>query len=88
MLVIVGILLFIIFSNSRQPEKKKNFVRQAQTEEPLPYYKRRYFFTKREKAFFNVLDDIIDRNNYLLFAKVRVLDILNVKKTNPAKKGR
>jgi len=44
------------------------------------YYKRKYyFFTVAEKRFFEVLQNVIN-DKYLIFSKVRVVDLLDVPK--------
>ncbi|MEO0587119.1 MAG: DUF2726 domain-containing protein [Planctomycetota bacterium] len=44
----------------------------------LPYQARRYLLTKAERSFFGVLDQAVG-NRYLVFAKVRLADLLQVR---------
>jgi very-short-patch-repair endonuclease len=54
---------------------KKSFEPQ---EELLPYHKKEYFFTINERNFFITLELIAAQNNLLLFAKVRLEDLVQV----------
>jgi very-short-patch-repair endonuclease len=45
-------------------------------EQKLPYKKKDYLLTVAEKNFYQVLKQVSDKNNFLLFAKVRLEDLL------------
>ena len=44
--------------------------------EPLPYKKKDYLLSVAEKSFYRILSQITDKHNVLLFAKVRLEDLL------------
>lgn len=50
---------------------------RAGAAEALPYEKRRWLFSKAEKSFYLVLRDCVP-DGYVLFAKVRLADVLSV----------
>lgn len=54
--------------------------------ESLPYQCRDYFFSKAERSFFDVLRLAV-ADEYFLFAKVRIADVLQVKKGTEQRQG-
>ncbi len=48
-------------------------------EKQLPYRAKNYFFSKAERSFFGVLQQAVD-NQYAIFSKVRLSDLLYVPK--------
>lgn len=48
-------------------------------EEETPYESRDYLLTRAERSLYGVLDNILD-SNYIIFAKVRMSDVLKVRK--------
>lgn len=48
----------------------------GKTESNLPYKKKDYLLSVAEKDFYRVLSEVADKNNVLLFAKVRMEDLL------------
>jgi hypothetical protein len=55
-------------------------------EKQLPYRAKRYFFSKAERSFFGVLHQAAG-NQYAIFAKVRLSDLLYVKKGTESRQG-
>lgn len=47
-------------------------------EPKLPYRLKRYFFTRSEQEFFNILNAKIDAQRYTVFPKVRMGDYLDI----------
>ena len=73
-LLLVFILLIVYFF-VEYLKKIKGFGKQK-----LPYKKKDYFFTIAEKNFFKILNEITNKNNLILFSKVRVADLLYISK--------
>lgn len=69
-LPVLGLFVFIA--------KLLNSKRVTQTEQPLPYRAKRYFFTRSEQEFLRCLNENIDRGRYLIFPKVRLADFVEV----------
>jgi very-short-patch-repair endonuclease len=63
----IGAVLVVIVFGSK--EKK---------EIPLPYRAKKYFFTKTEQEFVRILNELLDRQKYTIFPKVRLADIVEV----------
>ncbi len=59
-------------------ESKENSSENVIEIESQPYYKREYFFSVAELKFFEILKEIIG-NNYYIFPKVRICDIVQSK---------
>gem|GEM_PF-5627533 len=59
----------IIKENKEEEEYKKYLV------------KKNYIMTLTEKVFYNKLYDFINKEKYFIFTKVRLADIVNIKKT-------
>jgi len=47
-------------------------------EELLPYTKKRYFFSIAERRFYAALKQVADKNNWVIFPKVRLRDVFNI----------
>jgi cbb3-type cytochrome oxidase subunit 3 len=45
-------------------------------EKKLPFAKKKYFFTEAEKKFYLILKQVADKNNWVVFSKVRLRDVL------------
>jgi len=60
------------------------FVKPAKREK-YPYRKKDYLLSVVEKDFYAVLKKFTDENNYLLFSKVRLEDLLWIPKSVPQK---
>ena len=60
------------------------FVKPAKREK-YPYRKKDYLLSVAEKEFYAVLKRIAEENNYLLFSKVRLEDLLWIPKSVPKK---
>lgn len=80
-IIIVTLLLMLIL------EKRKNrqFALTQEKLDPLPifheampYRKKKYFFTRRELAFYRVLKPIAYQYNLVIFPKARMADIVDV----------
>jgi hypothetical protein len=54
-------------------------------ERKLPFGKKKYFFSEAEKKFYLVLKQIADKNNWVIFPKVRLRDIFYVLGRNYSK---
>jgi len=66
--IIVIVSIKIIEIKNKEKEKEK--------ETPFPYKKNKYLFSLTERSFYNVLEKITSKENYLLFSKVRMEDLL------------
>ena len=69
------LILFLIGSTAVAViffSKKGFFIKK---EEKLPFKKRKYFFSEAEKKFYLILKQIADKNNLVVFSKVRLLDL-------------
>jgi hypothetical protein len=75
-IILLGIIGFIFKSVARTP----NSGTDETAAEGTPYRKRTYFFSKAERSFFDVLTLISKENNYYLFAKVRLADLLSIER--------
>lgn len=74
MLVFVGLIVLVV----RFLKKQRSVSARPETSirQKLPYRKKDYFFTVAERNFYQVLSQIAERHNELLFAKVRLEDLL------------
>jgi hypothetical protein len=71
-ILVIGVLAFIIklISENKTPT--------VQEERDLPYRKNKYFFSLAERRFYEVLKEVAAEQNLVLFAKVRLADIVYV----------
>ena len=75
--IIVIVSIKIIELKNKEKEKGK--------ETPFPYKKNKYLFSLAERSFYNVLEKITSKENYLLFSKVRMEDLLWIPRSIPSK---
>lgn len=68
-LLIAIVLLLVIFSKPREEDK-------------LPYIKKMYLMTMKERELFSILDECIP-SGYYIFPQVHIASILEVKKGEP-----
>ncbi len=88
---ILGILvlvLLILFIQQRRKLNKTQKKEQPEKEEkePLPIsgaYKKRWMFTYNEKDAYQKLKEIAEKEGYIVFAKVRLLDLVEPESGNP-----
>lgn len=73
-LVVIFIFLIIIIILA------KTFSKTSCATKMLPYRKKDYLLSVPEKKFYQILSMVADKNNYLLFAKVRLEDLLWIPK--------
>lgn len=74
LLVIVGLVVLIInFFKKRFSDGAES---GALVKQKLPYRRKDYLFTVAEKNFYHVLSEVAEKRNELLFAKVRLEDLL------------
>jgi len=81
-LVSLIIFLFILIAIYEVASNLQRGVGQTQKvveKEGLPYKKKPYFFTISERKFFDILQSVIN-NKYIIFSKVRIVDLLDVPK--------
>lgn len=85
-------LVLVIYAIKKHSGNKKwdlpkfsNEEKQQDEEEPpdLPYRKKDYPLTLNERKFFNVIKPVIEENNWLLFSKVRLEDLLWIPRYTP-----
>jgi very-short-patch-repair endonuclease len=76
--IIILILLFFVLIIAITLAKK--FFKTSVELKTLPYKKKDYLLSVAEKEFYNILRIIVEKNNYLLFAKVRLEDLLWIPK--------
>lgn len=76
-IILIGLLglLLLHFINNHLLSKDNN----SSGNDFTPYKKRYYFFTLQEKQFYLVLKEIANRENLILFSKVRVIDLIDIK---------
>lgn len=74
-----GRSLFVAFRPST-PKMDPNW--QPPSSDPLPYAKRKYFFSAAERSFYEVLRRVIPEHT--VFAKVRLADVIRVPKGTDA----
>ncbi|MCF7916573.1 MAG: DUF2726 domain-containing protein [Candidatus Omnitrophica bacterium] len=72
------IFFFIIFILIKLNDRFGWFKIPAIKEKKLDYRKNKYFLTDTEKSFYFVLKQIADRNNLIIFSKVRLIDLFFV----------
>ncbi len=69
-LIIIAILAFSKSHFAPEKPAKKNY--------KLPYTKQVSLLTDSEKSFYSVLNTVVDGNQYHIFPKVRLADILSI----------
>lgn len=68
--------------------KKLTSAEQVRTEEEnLPYYAKKYFFSRSEQEFFNILNAKLDAQRYSIFPKVRLGDFVQVEAQERRSRG-
>jgi len=66
-IVIVFIIVIIV-----------SYLTKRKGERGLPFLKKNYFFSEAEKKFYLALKQVTDKNNWVIFPKVRLRDIFYV----------
>ena len=79
-LLLVSVFLKII--------KKIDRNNQGDEQPEIAYHKNKYFLTDAEKNFFFTLKTIADRHNWLIFSKVRLLDLFFVPRHDRTSRAR
>jgi ssDNA-binding Zn-finger/Zn-ribbon topoisomerase 1 len=69
LLIVAALGIFLVFSKLRKPEKSSDL---------FPYKKIGFLFSPAERSFFGVLGQAVG-NEYAIFGKVRVADVVSVK---------
>ena len=77
-LILLGVVLVVVVVAKQLARRLRNQPRGETAVSELSYDKKRYFFSKAEKAFYQVLLPVVPED-HVLFAKVRVADVLNVR---------
>ncbi len=78
MLALIAIIVSFIALKDR-----RNNHNEYDAMEESPYYKKKFFFTPREREYFMLLSQILKElygDKYVIFSKVRIADILGVDK--------
>lgn len=89
LIVIVAVLAILILrqkSKTRKSERNEETVKTVRGDKPLPIdgaYQKRWMFTYNEKDAYSKLKPIAEELGYTVFAKVRLLDLLEPTKGNP-----
>lgn len=89
LIVIVAALAILILrqkSKIRKSERNEETVKTVRGDKPLPIdgaYQKRWMFTYNEKDAYSKLKPIAEELGYTVFAKVRLLDLLEPTKGNP-----
>lgn len=60
---------------------------RVEREELLPYAVKKFFFSRSEQEFLRLLNESIDRQNYIIFPKVRLADFIEVTATGKEYQG-
>lgn len=75
----------IVLGFTRHKEKKQERSYKKQKKSNLVVdgvYSKKYLFTKNEYAAYFKLKEIADKNNYILFTKIRMLDLVEPDRRN------
>jgi len=78
-LIIIALIFKMLESKLKNKNKERNNNIKDNVNIPLPYLKVESFFTDNEKTFFNILYNISNKYNTLLFSKVRLADLIYIK---------
>ncbi|MEK7576954.1 MAG: DUF2726 domain-containing protein [Patescibacteria group bacterium] len=77
---LIAVTLFILIIGVVTLEKigvfKNTFTKGEDKDQKLPYKKKDYLLSIAERKFYDVLSKVAEENNFLLFAKVRLEDLL------------
>jgi len=73
LVIILFVIIIALILATKFFEKKKETTK-------FPYKKKDYLLSVAEKEFYNILRIVGEKNNYLLFAKVRLEDLLWIPK--------
>lgn len=84
-LVVVGVAAVAVAILARRREESAS-AGQRDEGGTLPYEKRRFLLTKAEKSFYLVLRQVVPQD-HVLFAKVRLADVLDVRKGTEQRQG-
>lgn len=83
MIIIIIVLIIIIFIlaylNIKSQNDKSNEIEENKIDNEMPYIKK-YLLTKNEWVFYKKIKPICDNNNLHIISKVRLADIVEVKK--------
>jgi len=74
-IILVFIILFLAYKNIKNEQQTED----NKTDETMPYNKK-YLLTKNEWVFYKKIKPICDENNLHIISKVRLADIVEVKK--------
>jgi hypothetical protein len=78
-LLFIGVIILFVFNSyvgNRQSNENNEAIKK------LSYRKKYYFFNSSERKFFAILENIIN-SKYIIFSKVRMMDLLEVSKEDP-----
>jgi hypothetical protein len=78
-IIVIGVLIVIIYVFKQMPRDDQNTINKEVGKLDItghPFKMAFSILTNAEKSFYNVLINIIDRENYIICPKVRILDIL------------
>lgn len=76
-LIIAGAVSFVV-SIAKQHQQEEI---EKEVKEEYPYHAKKFFFTKSEQEFFRILSDLLDKQRFTIFTKVRLADFVEVKKS-------
>lgn len=89
-IIFIGIVCcFVVLSKKNQGRKEKplmptkTFKNTPPTQvrqQPNLYFKQDWFFSRAERSFFGVLEQVVDLEKYRIFAKIRLADVFYVRK--------
>lgn len=78
-IILVLIIIALAYINVKNENSKKENTDDNKIENNMPYVKK-YLLTKNEWAFYKKIKPICDKNNLHIISKVRLADIVEVKK--------
>ena len=73
---IIAVGIIALFNRSKRSSPKIDPGWQPPKSDPLPYFKKNYFFSAAERSFYEVLKRLVPEHT--VFAKVRLLDLVYV----------
>lgn len=80
LLVAMGVLAVIILGARALASRNLISMEDGESVSGFPYQKRDQFLTAAERSFYGLLKELADTNGWDLFAKVRLEDLVEVKK--------
>lgn len=78
-IILVIIIFILVYLNTKNINNKSNNIDDNKIDKDMPYVKK-YLLTKNEWSFYKKIKPICDKNNLHIISKVRLADIVEVKK--------